>query len=267
MTVTSMDIARAVRELGILPGDIVLVHSSLKSLGHVENGPASVIRGFEDVIGKEGTLVMSTLSQVDFKNSYKTWYMDKPSDVGFITEFFRKQPYVYRSNQATHSVAARGRLAYDLTFEHTARGPHLCPFGEYAFSDSSPWRKMYILDAKIIFLGVNMKYNTFKHLVETRFVEGLLEDIEDGEYREVLKAKLWRFGAEGVWPFYDSERMQGELEKRSLLRHAVCGDASLIAVSAKSSFDTAFECLRESPGNWYDGEVFSWIRSCLGGRK
>jgi len=141
--VTVADISGAVKQLGIGPGDIVLVHSSYKSLGGVEGGAAAVIAGFENVIGREGTLVMPTLSQVDFFNSYKTWYMDKPSDTGYLTEFFRKQLYVYRSNQATHSVAARGKYAYELTFEHTAYGPHLCPFGEYAFADSSPWLKMY----------------------------------------------------------------------------------------------------------------------------
>ena len=181
--ITSKDISNALSQLGVVPGDIVLVHSALRSLGPVEGGAAGVIAGFEDLLGREGTLVMPTLCQVDFGNSFKTWYMDKPSDVGYLTEFFRKQPYVYRSNNPTHSVAARGKQAYWLTCEHGGYGPHLCPFGEYAFADSSPWLKMYNMGAKVVFIGVTTMYNTAKHSVEARFLENALAKVRDPEKR------------------------------------------------------------------------------------
>lgn len=66
-----------------------MVHSSLKSLGYVEGGADTVIQAFLDTIEESGTLVMPTLIQKDFANAYKTWYLDKPSDVGYITEVFR----------------------------------------------------------------------------------------------------------------------------------------------------------------------------------
>ena len=158
-----LDIRNALQRLGVKPGDICLFHSSYKSLGPVENGAADVIRGFEEAVGEEGTVVVPTLCSQDFENSYKTWHLDKPSDVGYLTEYFRKLPGSLRSDHATHSVAARGKLALELTKEHAAFGPHYCPFGEYAFADSSPWTKMYHHNAKIVFLGVNMRYNTMKH--------------------------------------------------------------------------------------------------------
>ena len=68
---TEKDVAQAFSELGIKEGDTVLIHSSLKSLGPLENGPETVIRGIESLIGKEGTLVMPTLISVDFENAYK----------------------------------------------------------------------------------------------------------------------------------------------------------------------------------------------------
>ena len=255
-------ISQAATALGIQPGDIVLTHSSLKSMGYVAGGPSAVIQGFEDVIGKAGTLVMPTLCQVDFKNSYRTWYMDKPSDVGYITEFFRKQPYVYRSNQATHSVAARGKRAYELTFEHTAYGPHACPFGEYAFADSSPWFKMYHLDAHIVFIGVPMIYNTMKHMVEARYVESLLSGISDKCIRGTLSARLSSFNREGVWLYYDGMKMQEALDTYGMIKRVACGDAEFMRVSAKDSSDAAYRFISENPENWYDGENLSWIREC-----
>lgn len=263
--VTAADIRVALERLGIAAGDIVLVHSSLKSLGTVEGGVAAVIQGFENLLGKEGTLVMPTLCQVDFKNSYQTWYMDKPSDVGYLTEFFRKQPYVYRSNHATHSVAARGKYAYTLTCEHGAYGPHMCPFGEYAFADSSPWLKMREMGAKIVFIGVTSMYNTMKHAVEAQYVESLLEQVKDDDRREALRDQVIRFphftGAE-VWPMYSGSRMHDVLAEMGLIGHTICGNADLYCLDMKKTCDAAFEILKAHPEDWCNEETLRWIGEC-----
>jgi len=260
------DIGKAFAELGVREGDIVLVHSSLKSLGFLENGPDTVIRGIESLIGKEGTLVMPTLCSVDFMNSYKTWYMDKPSDVGYLTEYFRKLPYVYRSNHATHSVAARGKKAYELTYEHGARGPHLCPFGEYAFADSSPWNKLYQADAHIVFLGVDLMYNTMKHMIEASFTEWLLEKVKDEEKVTYLKSKLRKFETfddGGIWPFYSAPKMEEALETAGLITHTKCGQAELKRISAKESSDFALEELKNHHENYVSQMTMDWIKECL----
>lgn len=263
--VTAADISMALERLGIVPGDIVLVHSSLKSLGTVDGGAAAVIQGFEDLLGKEGTLVMPTLCQVDFKNSYKTWYMDKPSDVGYLTEFFRKQPYVYRSNHATHSVAARGKYAYTLTCEHGAYGPHVCPFGEFAFADSSPWLKMREMGAKIIFIGRTSAVNTMKHTVEARYVEELLENVKDDARKVFLRNQVARFpdftGAE-IWPMYQGSRMHDVLTEMGLIGHTLCGNADIYCMDMKKTCDAAYEILKAHPENWCNEATIRWIGEC-----
>lgn len=262
--VTKQDLIDSFKALGLCEGDICLFHSSFKSLGTVENGAQGVIDAFEKVIGKEGTLVAPTLCSVDFSNSYKTWYMDKPSDVGYLTEFFRKQMYVYRSNHPTHSVAARGKKAYELTFEHDWRGPHICPFGEYAFADSSPWVKMERMNAKIVFIGVNMHYNTMKHVVEGRMVEHFLSQVKDDLRREELKGQLKKFGIpQGFWPFYNSIKMQERLDDLGLVKHAECGDAELILVDAKTTNEVALNILIKEFEQWFDEKVCDWIGECL----
>lgn len=262
--VTSQDIAQAIRNVGVDAGDTVLIHSSLKSFGPIDGGVQAVIDGVESVLTKEGTLVLPTLCQVDFINSYKTWYMDKPSDVGYLTEYFRKLPYVYRSNQATHSVAARGKNAYQLTFEHTAYGPHLCPFGEYAFADSSPWKKLYDMDAKVLFFGVTMRYNTMKHPIEARVIEYYLSQVKDPSRADELKAQLMTFESfpKKIWLFYNSEKMQAELEQCGLVRSTTCGNARILCVDAKQASDKAFELLIAEPEKWFDGEKLEWILAC-----
>ena len=45
------------RALGLEPGDTVVVYSSLKSLGYVENGPQTVIKALYQSVSPGGTIV------------------------------------------------------------------------------------------------------------------------------------------------------------------------------------------------------------------
>lgn len=262
--VTRQDVCVALQQLGVKNGDICLFHSSFKSLGPVEGGAEAVIGGFEDCLGPEGTLVAPTLCSSDFFNSYVNWHLDKPSEVGYLPEYFRKLPGVLRSDQATHSVAARGKLAWELTREHAAYGHHLCPFGESAFADSSPWVKMYERSAKVVFLGVTMRYNTFKHMIEGRYTEELLAGISDPEKRAQQNARLWTFENrwQGVWLFYNSEDMQQYLTQMGLVSETRCGNATLYCVDTKAASDAALAALRAEPERWYSGDRLEWIRAC-----
>ena len=258
------DIIAALVKLGLRDGDICLFHSSYKSLGGVEGGAESVIGAFESVIGKDGTLVVPTLSVVDFRNSYKTWYMDKPSDVGYLTEYFRKQMYVYRSNHPTHSVAARGKLAYELTYQHGWGEPRFSPFGDHPFSKTSPWEKMEQLNAKVVFIGVSMRYNTMKHLIESKMIEQLLLGVKDVNLREELKGELKKFGVDGgIWPFYNGEGMQARIDEMGLLSRVKCGDAELLMYEAKKTNEETLKILLNEYKDWCSEACIEWIEKCL----
>ena len=152
MAVTRFDITKAARQVGIRKGDIVMMHSSFKSLGEVDGGAETVIGGMLDAVGEEGTLVLPTFSQKDFGNSYKTWHMDKPSDTGYLTEYFRKREGSLRSDQATHSVAAFGKMAKEITATHGHTHKRFGNFGDTPFSADSPYEKMYNMNG----MGGNM---------------------------------------------------------------------------------------------------------------
>ncbi|MHB9031426.1 MAG: AAC(3) family N-acetyltransferase [Anaerolineae bacterium] len=262
------DIADAMRALGIRPGDLMLMHSSYTSLGNVIGGAQAVIDGIRDVLGPEGTLALPTLSMRRFANAYRDWYPERPSDTGYLTEYFRQMPGVLRSNQATHSVAALGRLAYELTFEHTARGPRTCVFGEYAFSQSSPWQKLYDLGGKVVFLGVDMNCNTLKHLIEARLVENHLNAVPDLAARERLREGVWKHeqynqltsgSTERMWPFYDGLVMQEELDQLDLIAHTRCGNADLMALDVRLMADATTRLLEADLARWYPAHVLRWF--------
>jgi aminoglycoside N3'-acetyltransferase len=124
---------------------------------------------------------------------------------------------------------------------------------------------MYERNAKIVFVGVTMMYNTMKHFVERRYVEWVLSQIPDEEKCRQMTAMVKRFDfAEGVWPYYNSERMQTRLEEAGLLRSTKCGNATLLCVEAKPSSDFALTLLQTEPDNWVRNQTRDWLRMCLG---
>lgn len=260
--VTKSHIVAALRHLGLTAGDLVMVHSSMKSFGHVEGGAQTVIDAFEEVLTRTGTLCMPTLVSVDFRNAYETWYLDKPSDTGYLTEYFRKQMYVYRSDHPTHSVAARGKLAYELTKEHAKYGPHVCPFGEFAFADSSPWRKLPKLGGKIVLLGVGTNVNTMKHVLEANVSEYFISRIADPEKADEQKRKLWYFRHPGPWPYFDTDRLADIFREKGLLDEADCGSCHIYCMEAQTFLDRGFEILTAHPEDWFDDEYLIWYREC-----
>lgn len=268
MNVTKSDVINAVKALGILPGDIVLVHSSMKSMGYVEGGPDTVIDGFLEVLGDTGTLVMPTLSQTDFANAYRDWHLDRPSDVGLLTEVFRKRSDAKRSDQATHSVAAIGKDAVGITEGHTAFGPRFGTFGSYAFSYSSPWQKMYDSRAKVVFVGVNMRYHTFRHFAEYRFVERLLKRIEGCPGYEEVRNKLRHFDDRGeyhvgVWPYMAGVRLHDEYIKAGFVTRANCGNAEYLCIPAYESVNFVEELMEKQMhdpnDDWMSEEFRNWV--------
>lgn len=255
-TVTREDIRKAAVALGLSRGDTVLIHSSFKSLGFVEGGAESVIGGFRDAIGPEGNLVFPTLCQRDFEHAYENWHLDAPSDVGYLTNYFRKLPDAFRSDQATHSVAAQGPDAEYLTCTHGQTGRRYGVYGDTPFSADSPWEKMYNMGAKVVFLGVSIRYCTFRHYAEYLFVEKRLKKAENTPDYLRLKEAIECYGKpmpEAVWPHVENIYIQPFLDRAGKTTQAPCGDALLLAVSVRDFVDQTLSMLEQ-----HDPQLFRY---------
>ncbi len=154
-----------VKFMGLQRGDTVLLHSSLDSLGlNFIHAGKLVLDGILDVLGPEGTLAVPayTIKGTMYETCKDKHYMfDRltiPKDLGIIPVLLLRKPGVARSMHPTHSIAAIGKHAVDLTCDH-----HL---GDLAFGDQSPWGKLARLGGKILGIGVNLGPNTFHHHVE-----------------------------------------------------------------------------------------------------
>ena len=152
-------IARDLSTAGVRQGGILLVHSSLSSLGQVPGGPETVMRGLIDALGPQGTLLLPALSYESVGAAYPLFdVLRTPSCVGAIPEYFRTRPGTVRSVHPTHSVCGIGPQAASILGDH-----HLdeTPVGEH-----SPLRKLRDLGGQVLFLGCGLRPNTSMHGVE-----------------------------------------------------------------------------------------------------
>ena len=90
-------------EIGIRPGDSLLVHSSLSKIGYVENGAVDVVDSLLELISDEGDLLMPSspngMLQLDFVKKDEVFdVINTPSALGSITEDFRKREGVKRKH-------------------------------------------------------------------------------------------------------------------------------------------------------------------------
>jgi len=253
------DIVQALQTLGVQPGDILLIHSSMKSFGYVAGGPLAVIEAAMEAVTERGTVVFPTLVQRDFAHAYLNWDKARsPSDVGLISETFRRMAGTLRSDQATHSVAARGRQAVELTSGHTAYGPRMGTFGDYCFSYSSPWQKLYLYGARICFMGVDTRSNTFKHFVEYCLMETLLRQIEDPRMKCQAMAEVKQHNKPGIWPYIDSAKAENVLWQQGLINQTRCGDAVLTSFKADDFYQVIYPLVLDQPQGWVNAEFLAW---------
>ena len=243
--VTYSDILKAAQELGIQPTDSLIIHSSMKSLGYVEGGPDTVIDAFLEAV-KDGTLLFPTLCQNDWKHVYENWRMDAPSDVGLLTNVFRKRPNALRSNQATHSVAAIGKDAVWFTQTHGITGKRAGNLGDTPFAEDSPWEKMHEKNTKILLLGVDPRKCTMRHYAEYCFVNDSLKHIAHLPEYAYMKNALWYYGnTPAAWPHIDNNGICEYLEKKDQLKQTKCGDATLLCFETKPFVELCVKALEE----------------------
>ena len=111
-TLSDTEFLSLLRDLGFTPGATVMVHSAFSPIKRrvPELSPQRLIRILQELLGPEGTLLMPAFSfrgreghYVDTHTSFDVH--DTPSQVGILTDVFRKMPGVRRSYHPTHSVA------------------------------------------------------------------------------------------------------------------------------------------------------------------
>jgi aminoglycoside 3-N-acetyltransferase len=172
-------LAADLRALGVRTGDVVLLHSSNKSLGYVAGGAQAFVQAMLDVLGPDGTLAVPTHVS---DNSDPAGWQNPPVPeswwpvirhqapgfdpavtpsrwMGVIAEMVRTWPGARRSAHPWLSFAAVGGQAEAVTADHRL---------DDALGEQSPLGAVYRLAGKILLLGVGHDANTSLHLAEWR---------------------------------------------------------------------------------------------------
>lgn len=135
------EIEAGLRELGLRQGDIVLLHSSLSSLGYVEGGAETLVDAFLTVLTKEGTLVVPTFGAL-----------------GVVTAVVRSRPEAVSSIHPLASVAAIGARAEEICRDHWK--------AELAHGEDTPYARITALGGYVCLLGVDQDRSTMLHAAE-----------------------------------------------------------------------------------------------------
>lgn len=180
------DFSKDFSSLGILPGDTVLMHSSMKALGTDET-PEYFLKSLCDYLGEKGTLLLPALTYSNVGENQPLFSVRETVPcIGLLPRVFVRMEGVIRSMHPTHSCAAYGYRAKEMTERHYL---DKTPVGE-----NSPFRILAEVGGKILMVGDINDHCTFMHGMEeiagapyclnkytTRYV---LEDY-DGTRREV----------------------------------------------------------------------------------
>jgi len=243
--ITKTDIINALRSGGLHFGCHVLLHSSLSSMGRVEGGADTVVDAFLEVLGDKGTLIVPTLTGDETLCAAKPPVFDVNESkcwVGIIPETARKRPEAIRSLHPTHSAAAIGALAKELTKRHadsTTPCDEISPYGLLAQNE----------DAYVVLLGVDHESNTTLHHVEELAAsdyhmqpEPALATISAGEFVFKRTVFLHIYGQER-----DFNAVEPLLTERVIQRNIQIGSATVRIVRTKPMVQLVLAALRANP--------------------
>jgi aminopeptidase-like protein/aminoglycoside N3'-acetyltransferase len=256
------DIEDALKKAGLGKGDLVMVHSDLKTFGKIGNAVNKehflglILNAFLNVLGKEGTLVVPTYT---YSFCWKQIYDVKQSKstVGTFTEFVRNQEMAVRSEDPIFSHAAIGKDAKKLM----SNVSDVC-FGENSFFD-----RLYKSNGKIINFGRFFDI-TFMHYIENnlkvpyRFdkkFSGTMIRTDGSKIHKEMTYFCNYYFSPGV---EDEEQpvnptcriLEKELEEKGLIKKIRLGSSEIVCSKARDCHDVACEMYQKDKFIFINGK-------------
>ena len=167
-------LADDLHHLGVAPGDLLMVHASLRKIGPVEGGADGVLDAIEVVIGAGGTLFMTLGARDDWG-----WVNERPEgeraallreaepfdalvtpadpEIGVLAEVFRRRPRTKVSDHPEGRFGASGAHADALV--------DVVPWDDY-YGPDSPLHRFARLGGKVLRLGADLDTVTLLHWAE-----------------------------------------------------------------------------------------------------
>jgi aminoglycoside 3-N-acetyltransferase len=256
------ELAAGFRALGILPGDTVMLHASVRAVGDVAGGPDQIHLALKDALTDEGTLVMyascpayyDEVGRGSLSPDLERDVLEKlgpfdpltaraARDNGTLVEFFRTSPGSVVNAHVARFVA-RGRRAEYLFSQQ--------PW-DYAFGHGSALERFVGLGGRILLLGCDHDTVTFLHYAEhivdipgKRVARFRVPILEQGArvWREMEEFDTSDVGVHPHWPDRFFARLVDTYLARTGNRGGMVGDAQSVLVDAGGLLDFALEVMR-----------------------
>lgn len=168
------ELVAQLRAIGVRPGDLLMVHASLRAVGPVAGGPQGLLDALLEALGAEGTLAAyvswqhssyeATLDgRVLPREERDAWPVFDPAcappyeGFGQFNRFLCAHPQVRRSANPDASVAAIGRRANDLTANHALVD---------GYGPGSPLGRLVAWGGRVLMLGAPPSTVTVLHVAE-----------------------------------------------------------------------------------------------------
>lgn len=246
-------IVRELRRIGLKEGDLLLLHSSFSSLGHVEGGPETMIASLMEVLGQKGALLMPSWQKGGeyalLRQGCTFDLRTSPSEMGLLTEIFRCRKGVIRSLSPTHCLAGTGGHAETLLDGHQ--------FCRVSVGCGSPFEKFVRKNGKIMLLGVTHSSNTMLHFVEnTNGAPTICRELFSPLVID-LEGRSWVVPTHPHMPGLRRryEHVEDELLRAKIQVNDTIGTATVRLIQAAPMVDMIGSNLRKNP--LYLCEVFS----------
>ncbi len=158
--VDTADLQAAMRTLGVEPGGVLLVQSSLNDMPTYSGRPIELLGALRELVGPQGTLLMPAyIVEPSMPDGTPLDVMNLPTYTGVLNELFRRMPSVLRSPHPRHSLCGEGPLAAALLAGHEAL--------LYADGPDSPFDRLRQRDdALILTIGLPPAFTSFLHWIE-----------------------------------------------------------------------------------------------------
>ncbi len=241
---TYQNLFESLKKVGLKSNDVLMIHSSYKSIGEVENKDKTIINVFCDYF-KDGLILFPTHTWATMKEDNQI--MDKRdtnSCVGYLTNLVINDKRFHRSNHPTHSVAAYGYDALEYIKSDDEAITPTPVFGSFG--------KLKDYKGYILFIGAPLSKNTFVHSIEEymevpdRFTAKKYKFITKVDDTKTLEFNMFRHYNEKCPHISDNyEKLLPIMIKEGIAKEFYFGDALSYLVNAKGCFDLVVEILKK----------------------
>ncbi len=241
---TQQELETGLIELGVEKGQIVEVHSSLSSFGRVEGGAATINDALMNLIGAEGSIVMSVYpvsKLLPLSEEEKAW--------GIIAK-------VQTYGEAYRGPTGMGIIADEFCCRPgTVLGPtfhRACAWGRYAQQLSQGYHVLLEMDGWVLLLGVDITRCSCMHQAEKNpFPVEIAQAF-------TLPAEIRRKYPEDYYLAYRHNheeswlKIQAEAERQGLIKIGQIGKAACRFFKARPVVEMYAQALRTDPWALFD---------------